>query len=193
MAGYGAVSDVAIERWNHPEREHREPFERKPFVSIDPGTDGYALAWVPDEDRPAGYCHALDPMALIELFILVGATVGVVESQYVTSLKNARHILELSFRSGMSLGWLAGAMQAQVGADLHLFEVAPATWQAYQRRRAGVAHRLARGEGIELALAAAEDLIGTEGEWRKARKKQREGLASACGIGMWWRSLWEPV
>lgn len=179
-----------IERWNHQETEHREPFERKPFVSIDPGRDGWALAWEPQERAPVGFCHAYDPMALVELAALVQAKAFVVESQYIHRMNIANSVLDLAFRMGMSLGWLAAAMHSQGGLDLHLFQVSPSTWQAHQRKLAGIERRLERGEGIQLALELAENLIGTEAAWRKARKPQKEGLASALGLGVWWRSLW---
>lgn len=182
-----------IERWRHEEHEHREPFAGKAFVSIDPGACGWALGWVPDEPKPVGFCHALDPMALVELFALVGATVAVVEGQYIGMMNTANSILEMAQRQYMAIGWLAAAMhrdQAQVGArDLNLFQVSPSTWQAAQRRRAGIQGKLARKEGMDLTLAEAERLIGDQVEWTKARKPEREGLASALGIGIWWRGL----
>jgi hypothetical protein len=177
-----------IERWNHEETEHREQFLRQAYVSVDPGADGYAMLWLPGATEPSAYCHALEPEALTALLIRGGVNVLVVEGQYVRSLKNARHVLELAFRQAMAIGWLAAVLHS-MRIDLHLFQVAPSTWQAYRRRQAGLKGHAERGEGIELALQRAEQVIGKEREWVMASKKQKEGMASAFCIGEWWRSL----
>lgn len=181
-----------IERWNYQDREHLERFARVPFVSIDPGADGWALGWHPWSPTPSVFCHAYDPMALVELFKTVQASVVVLEAQYIGNLGMAGSVLEMSLRQGMSLGWLAGEMhRGEPRKDLHLFQVPPSTWQAHQRRQAGIPGRLPRGEGIALTLQRAVAVMGEEEEWKLATKKQREGLASALGIGEWWRMWWE--
>ncbi len=184
---------MAIERWDYKQSEHRLRFGNKPFVSIDPGADGWALGWHPWQPAPCAFCHAYDPMALVELAETVAAVVFVVEAQYIGTLGMAGSVLEMSFRQGMSLGWLAAALHGgEPRKDLHIFQVPPSTWQAQQRRQAGIAGRLPRAEGIALTLKRAKEVMGDEDEWKRATKKQREGLGSALGIGEWWRSLWEP-
>lgn len=186
---------MAVERWNYQEREHREMFANKSFVSIDPGADGWALGWHAWTPTPSVFCHAYDPMALVELVGTVEARVFVLEAQYIGNLQMATSVLEMTLRQGMSLGWLAAELHREPSKqkrDLNLFQVSPSTWQAHQRRIAGIPGRLPRGEGIALALKRAADLVGEEEEWKIATKKQREGMASALGIGEWWRSLWEP-
>lgn len=177
-----------IERWNIGEREHWEQFAREPFVSVDPGADGYAMAWLPDVLVPVSYCHALEPQLLAEALLSISARVLVVEAQYIAMLKNANNVLELRGRQFMALGWAACVLH-EAGEDLHVFEVSPSTWQAMQRRRVGRRGHPKRGEGIDLAIARGAAVFGDDAEWRKARKKQREGMASALGIGEHWRDL----
>ena len=188
---------MAIERWDYKQSDHRARFENKAFVSIDPGADGWALGWFSWQPSPCGFCHAYDPMALVELMNTVEAQVVVLEAQYIGNLGMAGSVLEMSLRQGMSLGWLAAAMHAgnSIRKDLHLFQVPPSTWQAHQRRQAGIRGRLPKAEGIALTAKRAKEVMGDEKEWQLATKKQREGLGSALGIGEWWRSLWqdEPI
>jgi hypothetical protein len=192
---------VALNRWDWQSTDDREQFAGEPFVSIDPGADGYAMGWESCyRAPPVGYCHALHPDSIVELMRRIGARVVVVESQYVTSLKNARHILELTFRLGIALGWVGCAVHLRShvrlppsSVSLDLFEVATSTWQAHQRRQAGIKGRKKRGEGIQVTLDRAVQVIGTEDEWRSANAKQKEGMASALGIGEWWKSLFDSV
>lgn len=177
-----------IERWLVTEREHWEQFVGEPFVSCDPGSDGYALAWAPGKVEPIAFCHQLEPELLADLLFRVKARVLVSEAQYVRQLSNGGAMLELTLRSALSIGWAACRLH-QDGTDLNLFQVSPSTWQAHQRHRVGRKGQAARGEGIAIALARAEQLIGDEQEWRKATKKRREGLASALGIAEHWRHL----
>jgi hypothetical protein len=185
-----------IQRLDYKQADQRARFDNVPFVSIDPGADGWALGWYPWQLVPCAFCHAYDPEALVALFRTVEACVAVVEGQYIGNLGMAGSVLEMSFRQGMSLGWLGAIMhhsdKTWTRKDLHLFQVSPSTWQARQRRRAGIPGRLPRAEGIALSIKRAAELVGDEAEWKGATKKQREGLASASGIGEWWRSLWEP-
>jgi len=181
-----------IECCDYKQGDHRERFARRPFVSIDPGADGWALGWYPWLASPSGFCHAYDPMALVALARMVDAVVFVVEAQYIGNLGMAGSVLEMSLRQGMSLGWLGCALHGDgsLPKALNLFQVPPSTWQARQRRQAGIAGKLPRKEGIQLSLKRAKELVGDEDEWRKATAKQREGMASAIGIGEWWISLW---
>lgn len=183
-----------IQRWEYKDSEQRARFAQRPFISIDPGADGWALGWHPWATSPSGFCHAYDPMALVELVGMVDARVLVIEAQYIGNLGMAGSVLEMSLRQGMCIGWLAAVLH-EAGAvtksrDVNLFQVPPSTWQAHQRRLEGVQGRLGRGEGIELTVRHAEALLGDQDEWQRATKKQREGLGSALGIGEWWRSLW---
>lgn len=184
---------MSIQRWRYNDGECRSRFGKKPFVSIDPGADGWALGWYPWSEAPVAFCHAYDPMALVELGRTVEATIFVVEAQYIGNLGMAGSVLEMTFRQGLALGWLGAVMhysgKENPRKDLHLVQVPPSTWQAHQRRQAGIPGRLPRGEGIDLALKRARELVGEEDEWVKGTKKQREGMASAIGIGEWWRSL----
>jgi hypothetical protein len=164
----------------------RERFRGKPFVSIDPGAQGYALGWIPECPLPVAYCHALEPHLVATLVASSNAPIVVWESQYVTSLKNARHILELTFRAGMSLGVTAECLRRE-GIALRLTEVSPSTWQAHQRRTLGLKGQAKRGEGIKTAVAVAKKALGKEREWPRSSAEEKRGIASAYGIGMWWR------
>lgn len=177
-----------IERWNHDEREHREQFAGESFVAIDPGVEGYAMGFERGTFAPVGYCSALHPESLVALCRKVRTEVVIVEQQFIKSLAQGVSTLDLSLRCGMALGWLACAL-TQGGGGLNLFTVSPSTWQAHQRRRKGIPRQLERGEGIALAVERAVEVIGDQEEWQRATKKRREGMASALGIGEWWRSL----
>jgi hypothetical protein len=180
-----------IERWRWDEREHIEQFKGEPFVSVDPGSEGYALGWAPDSPIPVGYCHSYAVESLVELFARTEARVMIVEAQYVRNLSRQVAILELNLRIGMAIGWLACSLRnsATWGFTLNLFQLAPATWQAHQRRLVGWKGKgqPKREEGIQISLARAETLIGDQEEWKKATKPRKEGLASALGIGEWWK------
>ena len=163
-------------------------------MSIDPGVDGYALGWVKDDPSPVGYCAALHPESLWALFTRVQARVAVVEGQYIGNPQIAGSVLDLGFRMGISIGWVAavmhGSLETQQERTLHLFTAPPSSWQAHQRRVAGIMGRLDRATGLRLTVARGEKMFGFQDEWKRATKKQREGMASALGIGEWWRSLW---
>lgn len=184
---------MSIQRWRYNDGECRSRFRKTPFVSIDPGANGWALGWYPWSEAPVAFCHAYDPMALVELGRTVEATIFIVEAQYFYDPKLAQSVLEMTFRQGLALGWLGAVMhysgKESPRKDLHLVQVSPSTWQAHQRKVAGIPGRLGRGEGIALAVKRARQLVGEEEEWVKGTQAQREGMASAIGIGEWWRSL----
>lgn len=181
-----------IERWRWDEREHREQFAGEPFVTIDPGAEGYALGFVPGSGLPVGYCQCYAVESLFELFLLTKAHVVLIEAQYVRNLKAGQSVLELTLRTYMALGWVAANLRnaATWGWTLNMFQIAPATWQAHQRRIVGWQGKgqPKREEGLQIAFARADAVIGDQEEWQKATKPRREGLASALGIAEWWRA-----
>jgi hypothetical protein len=155
------------------------------FVAIDPGADGAALAFDLGSTVPVAVCHAQDAFAVADLMRRVSASVLVVEGQFVGDPKRAGAALDLSFRTGITIG----AVAVMLAAKTHLFTVPPATWQAHQRKLEGIPERLNREDGIALSVKVAEREIGKQRTWVSATKGQREGMASALGIGHWWRSL----
>lgn len=183
--------DVSCSQWELDRLDWKKDAKRfagKSFVSIDPGADGYAMGWLPEEDNPVAFCHVLEPHLVAGMARRIGAHAFVYESQYVTSLKNARHVIELTFRSAMSLGVAAECLRRD-GHHLYIFEVAPSTWQAAQRRASGIEGRREKGQAAQIAFEVAQEVLGTEGEWKRSLKARKLGLASALGIGQWWRGL----
>lgn len=179
-----------IERWNWEDSEHREQFRGEPFATVDPGTAGYVLGFTGVESEvPTVYCHALEPVSMADLLVDLRCRVLVTESQFIGNPSLAKSVLDLSFRHGISLGYCA-AYRCHLAGDwderLHLFEVVPSTWQAFQR----AGRKKVKGDGIAHALERAGTLLANHTEWQKANTKQREGMASALGIADWWRSLW---
>lgn len=175
---------MRLERWNHEEREHREQFRGRSFLAIDPGREGYALGYS-GNGSAAGYCHALEPISMWDLARLVGASVFILEAQHIRQINNANSILDLGFRAGMTLGWVAALMPH----PMNLFQVAPSTWQSHQRKKLG-RPKAQKGEALLWTLERGEQVFGRETEWQLANRKQREGMASALGIAEWWISLW---
>lgn len=177
-----------INRCDWKDRETRALAQGRPFISIDPGAHGYAMAWQPHRSTPLTYCHALEPRALFELVRELHSGVIVLEEQFVYSLKNAHIVLDLSFCSGIALGAVAALAAERRGTVLDVFEVNPATWQAHQRKALGKP-KAAKGDALRWALGHGQELFAEHAEWQQADRKQREGMASALGIGEWWRSL----
>lgn len=182
-----------IERWRWEEREHLEQFAGEPFATVDPGVDGYVMGYAdPKSEQPSSYCHALEIVSLVDLMMNTGARVLVTEGQYIGMITIAHSVLELGFRHGMTLGYAAALLdeRKQRDTDLHLFEVKASTWQAYQRRMLKITAKKQKGDGIKLAIERAEKLFGGQSEWESASKAKQGGMASAVGMGDWWRSLW---
>ncbi len=178
-----------FERWNWKESEHVDQFRGEAFLSVDPGQAGKVLAYEKGKQNPVLVAHPLQPEDLTRLLRSTGARVIVVEAQYVTMLKNARSVLELSFKWGMCLGWVACTRADP--HELHVFEVAPASWQAHQRDHKGA--RRKRAEMMKLAFERAGRQAATDPQfrlwWSAEVKAGREGLASALGIADFWKSV----
>jgi hypothetical protein len=140
---------------------------------------------VKDGRDPVALCHAFQPECIQTLMKRVGARVLILEQQYVTDLKRARTILELTFQMGIGIGWVA-CMRPFSGT--HVFHVAPSTWQAHQKKLAGILKgpQLKRAEALEMAMGRAKQVLGNDPEWKAAKKASKEGIASAFGIGEWW-------
>lgn len=167
-------------------------FRNEAYLSIDPGEHGKVLGYEAGNVYPSLVAHPLQPEDLTRLMRSTGARVLVVEAQYVTQLKNARSVLELSFKLGMALGWLA-CTRAEI-RELHMFEIAPASWQARQRRQFGIkGGRPKRKEMMELAFRRAAVEVDVNPNfrlwWNAEAKAGKEGLASALGIGDHWQGV----
>ena len=181
-----------FERWNWKEADHVEPFRNEPFLAIDPGETGKVLAYEKGKRSPVMVAHPLQPEDVGRVMKATGARVLVVEAQYVRSLKASQSVLELTFKLGMCLGWVA-CTRAHV-REMHMFAVAPASWQAHQRGHKG---KPLRGEGIAIAMARAKQKANFDPVfrlwWEAEAKAGKEGLASALGIGdLWQHEAWDP-
>lgn len=171
-----------------------------PFAAMDPGREGYLLTFLP------GLLEVVDgasPMIPESCYRAMRATrrarVLVQETQFIGNLKAARSVIELAYTTGVCVGWLSCQMEKSVptlddGAgysdpprQLLVYEVAPATWQAYQHREHG--EKRAKESGIRLAMEVAEENLGRSLLWRGADNKRRTGIAAAYGIAQWWQSL----
>lgn len=176
-----------FERWNWKESEHVDQFRGEAFLTIDPGEHGKVLAYEKGNPNPSLVCHPLQPEDIARLMRATGARVLVVEAQYVRSLKASQSVLELTLKLGMVLGWVA-CMRADI-REMHVFMMAPASWQAHQRDHKG---RPKRGEGIEIALERARAQTISDPLfrlwWEAEVKAGREGLASALGIADLWKA-----
>lgn len=175
-----------FERWNWKEPEHVDQFRGEAFLAIDPGEHGKVLAYEECNPDPAFACSPLQPVEMARLMRATGARVIVVETQYVTMIKHARSVVELTLKLGMALGWVA-CTRADI-RECHLFEVAPASWQAHQRGHKGKPKR-AEMLQISNARALAEAAKGGPFSlwWGAEAKAGKEGLASALGIGDLWK------
>ena len=153
------------------------------FAAIDPGKSGAAIVYAADgaarevfadvEDTVPGLAHIVGER---------GVPVAVIEHQWLPAKcapGRAARQMELAWQAGR----LIGHLQAANGC-LTVVRVWPATWQAHQRKGGS---QLDRASGIELALKMVSDNVLTSDEWRRANKLQRAGIASAYGIGEWWR------
>lgn len=171
-----------IERCDHTDRAQvREACEAGDgaFVAVDPGNDGGALVCARGGTVLA-YVEPYDDDALAAAMLKYSAGVLVVESQYVTSLKRARSIVELTFRTGLLLGVVSERIPS-----LYIFDVAPSTWQAFQRGGG----KATRGEGIVIARREAERVLGVRRWFADASVARKEGISSALGIAQWWRHV----
>jgi hypothetical protein len=97
-----------------------------------------------------------------------------------------------SFGSSKETTWTSGALTGFLFAyqldNFTVVHVAPATWQAAQRRRLGVfGPQLDRQAGIGLALL--ELLTVDPKAHGSVNKAKQEGFASALGILLWWEGL----
>jgi hypothetical protein len=115
-----------------------------------------------------------------------GARLLILEDQFVTDSRRARSVIELAFTMGVTVGWVLHDFW-QVGAELTLMHVAPATWQATQRAAHGGV--VGKGEAAKLALRQAEYVLGETLAWKSADSKARTGIAAAWGIAEWWRGV----
>lgn len=181
-----------FERWNWKESEHVDQFRGEAFLAIDPGERGKVLAYerqAVGARNPSLCCSPLQPEDIARLMRSTGARVIVVEAQYVTQIKTARSVLELTLKLGMALGWVA-CMRADI-REMHLFEVAASSWQAHQRGHKG--RTPTRKEAMKVAQASA--LVQCKVDpvfrlwWEAEDKLGKEGLASALGIADHWQAV----
>lgn len=147
------------------------------YVAVDPGNNGAVYSPSPR------YIQALFGGAANSKVATTCARppttcLMIAESQF--SKRNPKTAIDL----GMSLGILAGQVHEAGELNTHMVLVAPATWQAHQRKRQGV--QLKRGEGIQLAMEVAERELGTLPAYIALRPEDKEGVASAFGIHQWW-------
>lgn len=177
-----------LERCNWKETEHVDQFRGESFVTMDPGEHGKALAYEKGKAEPVLVAAAMQPEDVARIMRSVGARVLITEVQYVTNLKMARGVTELSFRTGIVVGY-AIATRAPVHVT-HLFEMAASSWQAHQRGHKG---RPKRAEQLEISKQRALAEVAKGGNfalwWEAEVKLGREGLASALGIGDLWRHV----
>ncbi|CAB4155163.1 hypothetical protein UFOVP650_91, partial [uncultured Caudovirales phage] len=110
----------------------RAPYREQRFGAMDPGTSGTVLLFSPDLRFPIACVDASRPRLVAQAFGQFGVQVLVAETQYVTNLKRARGIIELTLNMGVALGYV-DALLGQTERELSLFEVAPSTWQKEQR------------------------------------------------------------
>lgn len=167
-----------------------EQFRGESFLAIDPGEHGKVLAYEKSRPNAVLVAHPLQPEDLVRLMRSTGARVIVVEKQYVTMIKNARSVLELTLKLGMCLGWVA-ATRANV-QELHLFEVAASSWQAHQRGHKGRTPK--RKESIAFMNERARQQAAADPVFRlwwaaETNSQGREGLASALGIADLWKHV----
>ncbi len=177
-----------FERWLWKEKEHVDQFVGESFLAIDPGESGKVLAYEKGNPAPVLCCGALEQVEMARLMRVTGARVLVYEQQYVRSLKASQSVLEMTFKFGMALGWV-GCTRADV-RELHLFGMAPASWQAHQRGHKGHPKR------AELAAIAKQRALAEAAKggpfrlwWDAEVKEGREGLASALGIADLWKHV----
>ena len=171
-----------------------DQFVGESFLTMDPGVHGKVLAYEKGNPHPVLVCSPRQPEDLSRLMRVTGARVLVVEQQYVTSLQRARSVVELSFGSGLAIGWLC-CTRAPVHAT-HLFEVAPASWQAHQRGHVG---RAKKGEANALMMAKAAEFVRQFPAepfclwWNAEVKAGKEGLAAALAMGEFWKHTAWPA
>jgi len=182
-----------FERWNWKEFEHVEQFRDEAFVAMDPGGAGKALAYEKGNPEPVLVASAAQPEDVARIMRSVNARVLVAEAQYVTSLKAARSVVELAFRSGIVVGYMI-ATRAPVHVT-HLFEVAASSWQAHQRGHKGRTPK--RAEMLKISKARALAEVSKNGNfalwWAAEVAAGKEGLASALGLADLWRhTAWGP-
>lgn len=178
-----------FERWNWKEQEHVDQFRGESFLSIDPGENGKVLAFEKGNPGPVLACSPLAPIDMSRLMRVTGARVIVLETQYVTMIKHARSVVELTLKLGMALGWVA-CTRAEI-RECHLFEVAPSSWQAHQRGHKGRTPKRAEMLKISNERALAEVRRGGSFAlwWEAEVKAGREGLASALGLADLWKHV----
>ena len=154
------------------------------FIAIDPGVDGGSVVFV---DKAPVEClgTALDVESISDAMIRHKVSTIVVERQFVKM--NPASALELAWRTGMMLG----AVARDLGGDVFMVEVYPTTWQTDQKRRMRIKEKLNRKQGIQLALTAAEMILGPlwDTQVQGNKKAVIEGIASATGIGVWFLGL----
>lgn len=180
---------MSLERWDWTERRHVAKFRGRGFATCDPGQSGCLLAFRPGSDLPIRAESPLHPRLCAQALEKAEAEVLIVETQYVTNPKMARSVIELTLSMGVMLGWVLKTRH-EVGQDLNLLEVAPSSWQAWQRKAHCPDVAKTKGIGLQIAMKVAEDqLAATTTFWRPADEKFRTGIASAWGIAGWWRSI----
>lgn len=176
-----------MERWNWDERRHVAPFRGQGFATLDPGTEGCLLVFPAGAERPLRCEQAGHVERCVLALRACNVGVLVLESQYVTNLARARSILELTLGMGIFIGFAARDLLGERRVDI--FEVAPSTWQADQKRTYAPEAPRAKGFGAALAFQVAQDELGTSSDWRLASPGFKTGIASAWGMAQWWKKV----
>jgi hypothetical protein len=177
-----------MERWNWAERRHVAKFRGQGFASLDPGQWGCLLVFPAGAERPVRFANPMHVERCAQAMREFGASVMVIESQYVTNPKMARSIVELTLTMGILLGWVDHEFH-HAGLGLHLFEVSPATWQAEQKRIHDPMAKREKGYGGQLSMRVAAKEFAEVNQWRTADPKFQTGIAAAWGIASWWKQL----
>jgi hypothetical protein len=158
----------------------RDPDAPRPdrFAAIDPGDDGATAIFERGNRDPIRVLDTANDFGTIAMGLSeMGVSVLVLESQYIGA--NASSALDIVTSAWTLVGFLACYLR---GVDV--VDANPATWQAMQRRRMGVAGKLKRKEGIAIAKDEAGALC------EAYAPKRAEGVASAIGIGRGYLELY---
>jgi hypothetical protein len=166
--------------------EIRLALPARSFAAIDPGDAGAVLIYSPS--RLLAIYPMAAAVACAKFCAETGVSLFVVETQYMG--KNPQAVLRLARRASMLPTYVAALREAAGNrAPTSVLWVAPGTWQAPLRKRAG--KQPDRVTGKLLALARAREILGGDGRFVGAGKQVQEGIADALGIAEWTRgALW---
>lgn len=175
-----------MERWDWKQKRHVAKFRGERFAALDPGQHGCLM--VCDWELgvlPVRLANPLHVEVCAKMLAALDVHVLVAETQYVTNPRLARAVTELTF----SMGILVGFAAARLEWPLQLFEVAPASWQAEQKRRHAPEEPKRKGFAADLMMTVGKAQLGQTLDWRQADQSAQTGLAAAWAIAEWWRAL----